>query len=77
MHSLVPGIHVLNSGERIKGVDGRDKPGLYALKSLLDFCAHHTGTTQWIFVVSSVAQFKTVVYVSARPPSLWPLSIHI
>jgi len=25
------------------------------------------------FVVSSVAQLKTVVYINPRPPSLWPL----
>jgi hypothetical protein len=29
------------------------------------------------FVVSSVAQLKTVVYINPPPPSLWPLSIHI
>ena len=34
---------------------------------------HHTMD----FVVSSVAQLKTVVYINPWPPSLWPLSIHI
>ena len=44
--AYVPGIHVFHYGA--KDVDGRDKPGLCALKSLSDFCPHHTGTTQWI-----------------------------
>ena len=47
MPGLVPGIHVFTL-MRLLDVDGRVKPGLHALKSLLNFCAHHTGTTQWI-----------------------------
>ena len=47
--------------------DGRDKPGLHKLKSLCNFGAHHTGTIQWIFVVSagSLQTFR-----SARLPSV-------
>jgi hypothetical protein len=48
MPGLVPGIPTLLAKRCIHERDGRDKPGLYALKSLLNFFKHHTGTTQWI-----------------------------
>jgi hypothetical protein len=49
MPGLVPGIHVFGQHEP-EVVDGRDKPGVYALKLLLNLCPHHTGTTQWILL---------------------------
>jgi hypothetical protein len=47
MPGFMPGIHVFADSTGKDG-DGRDKPGHHPLKSLLNFFAHHTGTTQWI-----------------------------